>query len=98
LGLTGVLFFAAEVFQVQFQVEPIVIIVVIVLFYNLGFFFLHSWMRKKPGFEITQRGLRIEANSQIGLDLLCLVFLIHFSGGIENPFILFFVFHMILGS
>jgi signal transduction histidine kinase len=35
---------------------------------------------------------------QISLDLVCLVALIHFSGGIENPFIFYFIFHMIIAS
>jgi signal transduction histidine kinase len=35
---------------------------------------------------------------QIALDFLVLTVLIHFSGGIENPCIIFFVFHMIIGS
>lgn len=38
------------------------------------------------------------ANSQISLDLLSLAALIHFSGGIENPFIFYFIFHMIIAS
>lgn len=98
LGLAGVLVFAHKIFQVKFQVAPILIIGLMVLVYNLGFYYLHSWIRRNSGWEVTQQGLRIEANFQIGLDLLCLVFLIHYSGGIENPFVFFFVFHMILGS
>ncbi len=98
LGLAGVLFFADKVFSIQLMFWPVVFIGAIVLIYNLGFFYLHYWMRFKSGRQVTLRGLRIEANLQIGLDLLCLVFLIHFSGGIENPFVFFFVFHMILGS
>ncbi len=31
---------------------------------------------------------------QISLDLVLLAYLLHFSGGVENPFSLFFVFHM----
>lgn len=38
------------------------------------------------------------ANAQISLDLLILTVLIHFSGGIENPFIFYFIFHMIIAS
>ena len=37
-------------------------------------------------------------NCQISLDLFLLTFLIHFSGRLENPFIYFFVFHMIIAS
>lgn len=35
---------------------------------------------------------------QIGLDWLALALLIHFSGGLENPFLWYFIFHGILAS
>lgn len=38
------------------------------------------------------------ANAQIPLDLLALTALVHFSGGAENPFSYYFVFHMIIAS
>jgi signal transduction histidine kinase len=38
------------------------------------------------------------ANVQIGLDLMALAVLIHLSGGIENPFATFFLFHMIIAG
>jgi len=38
------------------------------------------------------------ANAQISIDFVFLAGLLHFSGGIENPFIFFFVFHGIIGS
>jgi signal transduction histidine kinase len=38
------------------------------------------------------------ANAQIVLDLVLLATLIHFAGGIENPFRYFFVFHVIIAS
>ncbi|MHC4693696.1 MAG: sensor histidine kinase [Planctomycetota bacterium] len=37
-------------------------------------------------------------NVQISADLLILTVLLHFSGGIENPFIFFFIFHMVIAS
>ena len=38
------------------------------------------------------------ANVQISLDLLLLTYLIHFSGGMVNPFVSFFIFHMVIAS
>ena len=35
---------------------------------------------------------------QISADLILLTVLLHFSGGIENPLVFFFIFHMILAS
>ncbi|MCB4757484.1 MAG: HAMP domain-containing histidine kinase [Elusimicrobia bacterium] len=38
------------------------------------------------------------ANLQITSDLVMLAYFIHFSGGIENPFIYYFIFHMVIAS
>ena len=37
-------------------------------------------------------------NFQICMDLLLLTVLLHFSGGIENPLVFYFIFHMIIAS
>ncbi len=38
------------------------------------------------------------ASAQVAVDLIALALLLHFTGGIENPFLYFFVFHVILSS
>jgi len=38
------------------------------------------------------------ANLQVAVDLLLLAALLHFSGGIENPFLYFFIFHVIIAG
>jgi signal transduction histidine kinase len=48
-----------------------------------------------PGLPLVTNRL---ANAQIPLDLLCLTALVHFTGGVENPFAYYFVFHMIIAS
>jgi signal transduction histidine kinase len=45
-----------------------------------------------------RRAIRAEAYGQIGLDLFALTALLHFSGGAENPFLFFYLFHAIIGS
>jgi len=35
---------------------------------------------------------------QISVDLVALAVLLHYSGGIENPFIVYFIFHMVIAS
>jgi len=96
LVLAILVFCATQYFRLQLHLTPIILIAGIVLAYNCVFLFLHQvvWAARKP----SPRKIRIEANLQIGLDLLALAVLIHFSGGIENPFFFFFVFHMIVGS
>ncbi|MBI2865201.1 MAG: HAMP domain-containing histidine kinase [Chloroflexi bacterium] len=41
---------------------------------------------------------RLVANVQIAFDLVALTFLLHFVGGVENPFFLYYVFHVIIAS
>ena len=41
---------------------------------------------------------RTYGNIHIFLDLIALTVLLHFTGGIENPFVFYFVFHIILAS
>jgi len=97
LLVLGILVFCAtHYFRLRLHLTPIILIACIVLIYNGVFLFLHRvvWAARKP----SSRNIRIEANLQIGLDLLALAWMIHFSGGIENPFFFFFVFHMIVGS
>lgn len=97
LLVLGILVFCAtHYFRLRLHLTPIILIAGAVLVYNCGFLFLHQvvWAARKP----SPGNIRLEANLQIGLDLLALALLIHFSGGIENPFFFFFVFHMIVGS
>jgi len=42
--------------------------------------------------------VRVIGNIQIALDLVVLTILLHFTGGIENPFIFYFVFHVIIAG
>lgn len=67
------------------------------LCYNAGLFFTVSVLKRKK-FLFPERWVNRFANVQIFADLTCLIFLIHFSGGIENPFIFYFIFHMIIAS
>ncbi|UCC72564.1 MAG: HAMP domain-containing histidine kinase [Gemmatimonadota bacterium] len=53
-----------------------------------------------PGFEppAEASAAAVFANVQIAIDLLFLALLLHFSGGIENPFVFFFILHVIVAS
>jgi signal transduction histidine kinase len=53
-----------------------------------------TWAGKEP----SQERIGGILTFQISGDLLILTTILHFSGGIENPFSFFFVFHMILAS
>lgn len=77
---------------------PLVIVTLVIVLYNIQFSFYARSL--KLGYSGTRR-LRYAtrfAILQIVFDLLALAALIHFSGGVENPMALFFVFHTIIAS
>jgi signal transduction histidine kinase len=68
----------------------------ILLACNIALYLRHALHTRKRPPDIA--ATRIEANFQIGMDVLALTAMIHFSGGAENPFIFFYLFHAIIGS
>lgn len=72
---------------------PLYIIAALMVLYN----FEPQMYRKAPE-QQRLSSIRRQACIHIILDLLSLTALIHFSGGVENPFIFYFVFHLIIAS
>ena len=92
-GLFITTFVAGSVFDVVTWVAPLYIIAVILGLSNAGFIFYLKVLRTKT-FTSVQR----HAGIQIMFDLVFLTCLIYFAGGIENPFIFYFIFHAIIGG
>jgi signal transduction histidine kinase len=88
---------AAYLFHIIFPILPIFIICAIIALYNLVLWLqLRNLDRKKHAHIIqTIRGI---GNVHFFLDLIALAGILHFSGGIENPFIFYFVLHIIAAS
>jgi signal transduction histidine kinase len=77
---------------------PLIVVTAAIALYN---FLLLLYARRLRAYESTALKLRQAAvfvYVQIALDLIALTTLLHFAGGVENPFALFFVFHMIMAS
>jgi signal transduction histidine kinase len=66
--------------------------------YNAQFALYAGTLKLSQGGTVRLRQATQFACVQIVLDLVALATLIHFSGGIENPMALFFVFHTIIAS
>lgn len=90
IGLTGLLL------RIALPYRQILLVGGIIFAYNTAFYLHHAFFTRNRTPEIT--GARVEANLQIGADILALTAMIHFSGGAENPFIFFYLFHAIIGS
>lgn len=82
--------------NVQLPYERLVWVGAFIFLYNLGFTLRHHSIARK-GIHYPWRAQRA-ANSQILLDYLSLTAVIHFTGGVENPFVFLYLLHIIMGS
>jgi signal transduction histidine kinase len=95
-GLGVAILAGARVFHFAFPIEKILAVGLAVLSYNVLLASHHRVLLRGP--LPLLMACRLEAGLQIGLDLIALTSLIHLAGGAENPFIGFYLFHVIVGS
>lgn len=96
-GLAGATFFASEFLKVALPTTRLFILSGILLGYNFILYDLvkyFTWGKRQPKHTTVSRIITF----QISMDLFILTVILHFAGGIENPFFLYFVFHMVLTS
>ncbi|HJX12457.1 MAG TPA: ATP-binding protein [Dehalococcoidales bacterium] len=97
LGIIVVTVIARWVFDIGFPTEPVLIVCVFMALYNLVLVWQVRGLGTIPEPLVIPR-VRQYTYSHILLDMFALIVLLHFTGGIENPFIFFFVFHIVLAS
>jgi signal transduction histidine kinase len=93
-GVIATVAFASRVLSVPLAEAPLYSITVGLAVYNLT---LWAISRRMP-LSYQPSRLAVFANLQIGADLLFLTGLLHFSGGLENPFSCYYVFHIVIAS
>ncbi len=76
------------------QQKAIIIIGLIIFLYNL----LIHFLRYKAGYGEAKFNKMHISLLQMILDLVMLTFLVYYTGGINSPLSLFYIFHMIIGS
>ena len=97
IGVVIATLVATEILNIKFPTAPVYIICPVIALYNVIFYFqLRSATTEKPGTIIHKA--RTYGNIHIFLDLLALTVLLHFTGGVENPLVFFYVFHIVLAS
>lgn len=79
------------------DVPPVIVLIAMAMYNVLFEIDFHFRERRDPGVS-GFTGLYRSANVQIDLDLIALTVLIHFTGGIDSPFVLFYIFHTITAS
>ena len=86
------------VLDIGIRLKPLLLGNAVLLIYNiLCLFVLRRIHAGRSGSDWFGKATRL-GNLQITVDLLLLAYLLHFSGGVENPFILFFIFHMVIAG
>ena len=97
LGVIVATLVASQAFHISFPTLPVYIICLFIAIYNLVLFYqLRRLGKERPGLVIHKA--RNYSNLHIFLDLITLTTFLHFTGGIENPFIFFYVLHIGLAS
>lgn len=97
LAIAGVLATVAlvpHVVGVRLEQRPLYLTTAGLALYNVGLIVIKRWIPQIT----TGRMLVAFANAQITLDLIFLTALLHFAGGIENPFVVYYVFHVVIAS
>ncbi len=87
---------ATRVFQIGFDPIPVYLICAFMAAYNLVLLQQSRSLETRRTGSLIHR-IRVYGSIHIVLDLITLAALLHFTGGIENPFIFYFVLH-ILGA
>jgi len=93
VGMVAVTLLCSTVFPVLTAPLPIYICAVVLLVCNV-FYFLAA---TKKAADASQRDL-VFGMIQVEVDLLILTAVLYFSGGVVNPFFLFYIFHVIIAA
>lgn len=99
IGSLIAVLFAKFIYKLQISFVNLLPLVIFLGIYNAVFYlYNNSLMKSESKGKEFHRSYRSFANMQISVDLLTLGGMLHFSGGVENPFFFYFAFHMIIAS
>jgi signal transduction histidine kinase len=87
----------SNLLRISIQKTSIYILAVILLALNVLHRIILQQIKKERSGKVIQK-IKLEIHFQIITDLILLTLILHFSGGIENPLILFYFFHLIIAS
>lgn len=90
-------FFSSKVLAISLQDSALYCIVALLALYNTTVLLLLNHFTRANN-QVHYTTVKKIIDFQISIDLVILTVLLHFSGGIENPFVFYFIFHMIIAS
>jgi signal transduction histidine kinase len=94
-GVCLATFFARNIMEVSVKDVPLYCVAAALVLENIISLLL---LKRIIGTGAGNASIKRIINFQITADLVALTILLHYSGGIENPIIIYFVFHMIIAS
>jgi signal transduction histidine kinase len=97
LGIIAATLVASRIFDIQFPIAAAFGTCAFVALCNLVLLFQNRSLAKMPAGQVVRKA-RTYGTIHLLLDLVAFAVLLHFSGGIENPFIFYFVLHIIGAS
>ncbi len=96
IGVAGVVTAASLIFKVTLPLRFLYAGAAILACYNAVFLLYWKRLSASPGKDNKKQNLF--ANIQVATDLLMLTYFLHFGGSIENPFVYYFIFHMVIAG
>ena len=97
LGILSATLVASRMFDIGFPTAAVYAVCGVVALCNIGLLFQARRLEKMPTGLAIQKA-RTYGTIHLLLDLAAFTVLLHFTGGIENPFIFYFVLHIIGAS
>lgn len=96
VGAALLVLIGSYTFSIQIPAWPVALTIGALFTYNALFLLLVTDAYRRH--HINERFVRTCANAQLLCDTVTLAFLMHFTGGVENPFIVFYVCPMVVAS
>lgn len=97
IGIALLALIANQVFRIGFPLIPVLLITAIIALYNLWF-----WLRARRLGSEDLSSIVPSARSLVRIqsvaDLVAITLILHYTGSVENPFVIYFVFHIIITS
>lgn len=96
-GIILATFVSTELFHISLKEKQLYIVAFLLLLSNFIYFLIDRKTRDAVGNKYHSAYQRLIVAQILG-DLVLLTILLHYSGGVENPFIIYYVFHLMLAS
>lgn len=90
-------YIAGNIMDISLHEVALYVIATVLIFYNMATLILLKRLEKNDP-HVSCKAVKRIINLQTCTDLLLLTVILHYSGGIENPLVFYFVFHMIISS